>query len=146
MKTIQLTDEQYEALQNGESITIEPPKKKWEPEGGSVIIYPLGVIRQFERCPKQNNFGMAYPTIKLASRARDLMWPIHRYIAYATEHWPGHEVPRIGADAWLIGYNANLNTWEAVCHNYTRDPWIPYGPKDKVYKLVDKLNSGEVEF
>jgi glucan-binding YG repeat protein len=40
MKTIQLTDEQYNALKNGESITIEPPKKgPWKPEKGQKYFY-----------------------------------------------------------------------------------------------------------
>ena len=39
--TIQLTAEQFEALQSGQPITIEPPKPaitKWEPAGGEYTI------------------------------------------------------------------------------------------------------------
>ena len=39
--TIQLTTEQFQALQSGQPITIEPPKPaitKWEPIGGHYCI------------------------------------------------------------------------------------------------------------
>ena len=42
MKAIELTDEQYEALMNGQSVTIEPPKpkpNKWEPEQELLVEY-----------------------------------------------------------------------------------------------------------
>ena len=41
MKTINLTDEQYQALIDGESVTITPPAKKWNPCKGNWYVQPM---------------------------------------------------------------------------------------------------------
>ncbi len=144
-KTIELTDEQFEAYQRGEPVTVQK-KQKWEPEGGSYKIYPDGFVVEWSPAKEYQAFGMQYPTRNKAERARDLMRPIHRYIAYAMEHWPDYEVPPTGKPTHYVAYSALERAWYMAIARHDRDPWIPYGPEDKVVELVGKLNSGEVEF
>ena len=143
-RTIELTDEQWQALQRGESITIEPPKKQWEPEGGSMIVQSTGAVHQELMGIAQQNFGTAYQTVALAKRAAKLMRPHHRFVAYALEHWPDYEAPEPTEFAYCPQYNARNDRWYVCIYSIERLPWIPYGPEDKVQELVDKLNSGEV--
>lgn len=143
--TIELTDEQWGAYQRGEPVTVQK-KQKWEPEGGSYKIYPDGFVIEWSPTKEYPVFGMQYPTKEKAARARDLMRPIHRYIAYAMEHWPNYKVPPEGKPAYSAEYNAYERQWCVIYYKYYRNPWIPYGPEDKVKELVNKLNSGEVEF
>lgn len=143
-KTIELTDEQWRALQRGESITIKPPKKQWEPEGGSMIVQSTGAVHQELMGIAQQNFGTAYPTVALAERAAKLMRPHHRLVAYALEHWPDYEVPKPPDATYAPWFDAYMNEWDCIERTIARSPWIPYGPRSKVQELVDKLNSGEV--
>ena len=142
---IELTDEQWCAYQRGDPVTVQK-QQKWEPEWGSYKIYPDGFVTEWSPIKEYQVFGMQYPTQNKAERARDLMRPIHRYIAYAMEHWPDYEVPPVGNEIWHVTYNESSGNWVAIHNMYIRLPWIPYGPKGKVYELVNKLNSGEVEF
>ena len=84
--TIQLTAEQFEALQSGQPITIEPPKPaitKWEPKPGKFIIDLI--FLESHEMPSSKDYrlaGVEYPTKetgvsaakKLRAYARQLAW------------------------------------------------------------------------
>jgi len=143
-KTIELTDEQWAAYQRGEPVTVQKPKL-WEPKGGEFTIFVEDVF-QANSSNDYRQFGLEYPTKEQAERARDLMRPIHRYIAYAMEHWPDYEVPEPGEATYFVTYDAECKEWGVYTHIESRCPWIPYGPLDKVIELADRLNRGEVKF
>jgi len=144
-KTIQFTDEQWDVLQRGESITIEPPKpQQWEPKGGRFYVNGWGDVGEGIESSMRRRFGLEYPTQALAARAADLMRVHHRLVAYALEHWPDYEVPETGLPAYFPEYDVQFEEWDASCDVAYRNPWIPYGPREKVEELVDKLNRGEV--
>ena len=145
-KTIELTDEQWAAYERGEPVTVQK-LKPWEPEGGLYIIEWAGSVHRSRYNDKKNaTFGMRYATEDTAIQARNLMYPIHRYIAYAMEHWPDYEVPPSGTSTSYVAYNDDEEKWFSILNWNFRDPWIPYGPRDKVKELADRLNRGEVKF
>jgi len=142
---LKLTNEQYEALQRGEAITIDPQKpRQWEPVGGRFYVSYDGVVRKSDSDDKSKSFGTEYPTHALAARAADFMRPYHRLVAYALEHWPEYEVPEMPNEAAFPALSSGDGEWHIYAHRYARGPWIPYGPREKVEELVDKLNRGEV--
>jgi len=144
-KTIELTDEQWDAYKRGEPVTVQKPKL-WKPEGGKYLISEYGCAHIAKSDPHSKLFGTEYPTRDLAERARDLMRPIHRYIAYAMEHWPDYEVPSIGEMTYCVTYDGDFARWILDGSRYIRRPGVPYGPEDKVRELADRLNRGEVKF
>lgn len=144
-KTIELTDEQWAAYERGEPVTVQKPKL-WEPDGGRFRIYANGEIIDSPSSDGYRQFGMEYPIRIQAERARDLMRPIHRYIAYAMGHWPYYEVPEPGEWSYFVAYDDECKKWTMHAHTVSRCPWVPYGPRDKVEELVYRLNRGEVKF
>jgi len=87
-KTIQLACEQLEALQRGESITIEPPKpRQWRPMTGRYVIGIEGeVLYNSMDQHLGREFGTRYPICDLAERAADFMRAHYRLVTYALEH------------------------------------------------------------
>jgi len=145
-KTIQLTDEQWEALQRGEAITIEPPKpRRWKPMTGPFVIGAGSEVLYYTTDQHLGReFGMRYPTRGLAERAANFMRAHRRLVAYALEHWPEYEVPNAEGSAYFPSYDITRCEWFATAYGLNRNPWIPYGPREKVEELVERLNSGEV--
>ena len=156
MKTIQLTDEQYQALLNGETVTIEPPKpmvEKWQPKGGEYFIGINGRIVEVDddwTSEGPINFGMVYPTKESAEKARDAMRTHNRLLAWLAEN----------DDGWVADWNDNV---QAKCHVYLGcDPEeeVPYSfsinweckdlstvymSEKNARKLCELLNKGVVE-
>lgn len=148
MKTIEITEEQWEALQNGEPITIHPKSTQWEPRGGTYRITGEGEIEVYNSHMDEDHgrdFGMRYESKHQAMRARDMMRAHHRLVAYAMEHWPDYTPPPAGKGmAYFLHYNAKSGEWAVCAYIIERCPWVPYGPRSAVHELVEKLNSGEV--
>ncbi len=145
-KFIALTDEQWERYKKGEAITIKRERMLWRPQGGEYHLVGPGLIEKSPSTPSYREFGLEYPTEDFARRAHILMRPIHRYVAYALEYWPDYEVPPIGQATFSVYYDDSVEQWVVRGNVVTRDPWIPYGPEDKVRELALRLNSGEVRF
>jgi hypothetical protein len=123
MKTITLTDEQWEILQSGEPITIEPPKPKhWEPQSGEWYVSAIGVA-----CPTNGlldptkesarQHGLIYTRQEHAQMAAKAMRTFNRLLAYKMEHDPEYQhkpdepnwyVYLIGDNRWEIAVNGNL--------------------------------------
>ena len=83
--TIQLPDEQYEALIATGELTITNPAIKWQPKGGSIIITNFGTILYQHGNQSIIDFGMAYPSKEKAEYARKHIKKFNRYISWLTE-------------------------------------------------------------
>lgn len=146
--TIQLTAEQFEALQSGQPITIEPPKPtitKWEPGGGNIqITASLNVTGKWE----PTSAGMCYPNTNKANSAAKQLRAYARQLAWLAEN----------DDGWVADWNdfdqgkcyiciKPKNNKVKVYRNFT-DPYIGliYMSKDNATKLAQLMNDGIVEF
>jgi hypothetical protein len=151
MKTIQLTDEQYQALLNGESVTIEPPKpkvEKWQPKGGSWCLTTYGYIVQgSDDYSEIDNFGMRYPTKESAEKARDAMRVHNRLLACLSENddgWVADWEDERQEKCYLY-FNHYDNDWEfawAIAHQQLG---TVYMSQQNAEKLCNLLNEGVVE-
>ena len=153
MKTIELTDEQFAAIQNGESIVLEPPKSKvepWEPAGGQWHIHGNG---------KVHRFGRALRPYKEAGTSRECRERAEvdalKLIAYARELAYQHEVAPNYVPNWSDScisqkhyVHYDKNNFATVGFNSTicTRTRIYYPTRQIAQRLADKLNSGEVVF
>lgn len=143
-KTIEVSDEQYAAWERGEPIE---KVKRWDPPGGGYLVDALGMVGWVVHPSRSSlEFGTEYPTRELATRARDFMRIYHRLVAYALKHWPDYE-PTKGRHAYYPRHIIDPcgDYWDVHFDTAVRNPWMPYGPRDKVEELVRRLGSGEVE-
>ncbi len=150
--TIQLTAEQFEALQSGQPITIEPPKPaitKWEPAGGAYFI-----CTSLDSTAKANSTkifrlaGMEYQTQSQAEQAAKALRSYARQLAWLAEN----------DDGWVADWNNSqqLKYYIYTAHssnkittytNYTAQPFgIIYMSESNATKLAQLMNDGIVEF
>ena len=91
--TIQLTAEQFEALQSGQPITIEPPKPaitKWEPIGGAYFISSyLNNITKGKSTKLFRLSGVEYQTKSQADSAAKQLRAYARQLAWLAENDDG---------------------------------------------------------
>jgi hypothetical protein len=150
MKTITLTDEQYQALCNGESVTIEPPKpkvEKWQPKGGQWYVQQDGEIRNQKSTNYPRQFGMSYPTIKHAEKARDAMRVHNRLLAWLSENddgWVSDWEDTYTLKSYVF-YNSKKREWQASHLQYVPVIGAVYMSKENAEKLCKLLNEGVVE-
>lgn len=143
MKTITLTDEQYQALQRGESITIEPPKQKWEPKGGEWYISGGGTLGCTATDNNYRMLGNEYATSEQAERELPEIRMANRARAYRREFAPDCVVPPAGERAWCVWIDANgraVADWHRV-----RVVGAVFMPQDVAKQLAADINSGRVE-
>ena len=146
--TIQLTTEQFEALQSGQSITIEPPKPtitKWEPRGGNIqITASLNITGKWD----PTSAGMCYPNTNKANSAAKAIRAYARQLAWLAEN----------DDGWIADWNDyDQNKYFVyVAHkpniayfstDYTAQNFgTIYMSKQNAIKLAQLMNDGIVEF
>lgn len=148
MPTIELTDEQYAAIRNGEDITIKGRKKKWGPKGGNVIITDRNKIQ----CVDAHSWdlreaGRARATIELAniaaanSRARD------RLEAHLHENYPNWRVAwdDDGQEKYTIFYDHDDKVWSVTLQYASQWVGAVYGPEEWAEEVCRMLNNGEME-
>ena len=92
--TIQLTAEQFQALQSGQPITIEPPKPaitKWEPIGGNccVINYCSSTDYSYKAPSNAVASGFTYKTRAQANSAAKAIRAYARQLAWLAENDDG---------------------------------------------------------
>ena len=99
--TIQLTAEQFQALQSGQPITIKPPKPtttKWEPRGGCIqITASLNVTGKWE----PTSAGMCYPNTNKANSAAKALRSYARQLAWLAEN----------DDGWVADWSKDQNKY-----------------------------------
>ena len=146
--TIQLTAEQFEALQSGQPITIEPPKPaitKWEPRGGNIqITASLNVTGKWE----PTSAGMCYPNINKANSAAKAIRAYARQLAWLAEN----------DDGWVADWNnSNQGKYSVYIEhksnkvkayrNFTDQSFgIVYMSQANATKLAQLMNDDIVEF
>lgn len=145
--TIQLTAEQFEALQSGQPITIEPPKPtttKWEPRGGNIqITASLNVTGKWE----PTSAGMCYPNINKANSAAKALRSYARQLAWLAEN----------DDGWVADWSKDQNKYY-VTYSHEKAEFQTsnvyqanhlstiFMSKDNATKLAQLMNDGIVEF
>ena len=144
--TIQLTAEQFEALQSGQPITIEPPKPaitKWEPRGGNIqITASLNVTGKWE----PTSAGMCYPNINTANSAAKALRSYARQLAWLAENDDGWVADWSNEDQnkYFILYS-HKKFYQSRCHQ-TKDISTLYMSEPNAIKLAQLMNDGIVEF
>lgn len=151
--SIQLTAEQFEALQSGQSITIEPPKPaitKWEPVGGHycVINYCLS-FSYWDTAPREaTTSGLSYKTQSQADSAAKAIRTYARQLAWLAEN----------DDGWIADWNDSqqLKYYVYIEHssnkiklyrNFIDQSFgIIYMSQTNAEKLAQLMNDGIVEF
>lgn len=141
MKTIEVTDEQYEEILS----IIEKAKPTWEPMGGNWTIRGDGSVVWEGSVKNFAEYGVEYPTEDIAERAAKLFRSYHRYVAYALEHWPDFEPGKDGA-VFYIMYDEKQESWKMIEVLSKHNTMLPPGPREEVSHLVNCLNSGKVVF
>ena len=100
--TIQLTAEQFEALQSGQPITIEPPKPaiqiaKWKPIEGNYCVVNYCLSADYYNKPPSNAAasGLTYKTKDQADSAAKQLRAYARQLAWLAEN----------DDVWVADWN-----------------------------------------
>lgn len=150
--TIQLTAEQFEALQSGQSITIEPPKPaitKWKPVGGSYNVDVVS-LKHYEKPSKEGYklAGVEYQTKDQADLASKALRAYARQLAWLAEN----------DDGWVADWNnsqqskyfvyiENYSNKVIVCGNFIAKSFgTIYMSHANATKLAQLMNDGIVEF
>lgn len=139
--TIQLTAEQFEALQSGQPITIEPPKPtitKWEPKGGKYAISFSNNL---------NKAGMEYQTRSQANSATKQLRAYARQLAWLAENddgwvadWSKYQ------NKYYVTYSHEKAEFEATfCYQSNHLSTI-FMSEANAIKLAQLMNDDVVEF
>jgi hypothetical protein len=129
---IELTQEQAEAFGRGESITLTPKPKQWEPRGEFYALH----------------HSLPTSTVEAAAKATTNIRTHNRLLAYVDEFggdWEADWENRSQEKCCVnYSYSVNDRVWEwnnnySVCTSGT-----VYMSRDCAKDLVAKLNSGEV--
>ena len=139
--TIQLTAEQFEALQSGQPITIEPPKPtitKWEPRGGNYAISFSNNL---------NKAGFTYNNSSQADSAAKAIRAYARQLAWLAEN----------DDGWVADWSKDQNKYYVTyshekaefettfCYQAAHVNLI-FMSEANANKLAQLMNDGIVEF
>ena len=148
--TIQLTAEQFEALQSGQPITIEPPKwePKWEPKPGAFTIDLVSLV-SYEAFSndKYRLAGVEYPTKSQANSAAKAIRAYARQLAWLAEN----------DDGWVADWSKDQNKYYVTyshekaefettfCYQSNHLSTI-FMSEANATKLAQLMNDGIVEF
>ena len=145
--TIQLTAEQFQALQSGQPITIEPPK--WEPKPGAFTIDLVSLVSyEAFSSDKYRLAGVEYPTKYQADSAAKAIRAYARQLAWLAEN----------DDGWIADWSNSSLLKYYVYYNYESKKFKEgrnfieksfgriYMSKDNATKLAQLMNDGIVEF
>ena len=136
-----LSAELADKLEAGESVTIEPPPKVWEPQDGCFRVHGDGDV--FANSGKiYRDHGAIRSTNEAAQRLARDQRIFNRLHAYREEFAPGYEVPPVGDMAWapVLRIDGQYVPGGQTC----RTPASIYMPFDVCEAICHKLNSGEV--
>lgn len=150
--TIQLTAEQFEALQSGQPITIEPPKPvitKWEPAGGEYTIRTS--LDDVVKCKSAKPFrlvGLEYQTKSQANSAAKQLRAYARQLAWLAENDDGWiaDWSNMNQDKYFIYYDFDKNDFRKSSVNYSKYINIIFMSEANASKLAQLMNDGIVEF
>ena len=149
--TIQLTTEQFQALQSGQPITIEPPKPaitKWEPKPGAFTIDLVSLVsyKAFSN-DKYRLAGVEYPTKYQADSAAKAIRAYARQLAWLADN----------DDGWVADWSKDQNKYYVTyshekaefettfCYQSDHLSTI-FMSEANATKLAQLMNDGIVEF
>ena len=150
--TIQLTAEQFQALQSGQPITIEPPKPvipiaKWEPIGGEFSISNSFSVLGIKTEDEVKKSGMKYKTKNQAENAAKALRSYARQLAWLAEN----------DDGWVADWSKDQNKYYVTyshekaefettfCYQSNHLSTI-FMSEANATKLAQLMNDGIVEF
>ena len=145
---IQLTAEQFEALQSGQPITIEPPKPtitKWEPIEGNYCV----INYYYNKAPSNAAAsGLTYKTQSQADSAAKQLRAYARQLAWLAENddgwvadWSNSEQDKYHI---YMGHSSNEIRTYRNCTDQSIG--IIYMSQANATKLARLMNDGIVEF
>ena len=142
--TIQLTAEQFQALQSGQPITIEPPKPtitKWEPIGGN---YCISFSNNLSKA------GFAYNNSSQADSAAKQLRAYARQLAWLAENDDGWvaDWSNIHQYKYYVYYDHNNNNSKFKEYSCYQAQYINtiFMSEANAIKLAQLMNDGIVEF
>ena len=152
--TIQLTAEQFQALQSGQPITIEPPKPsitKWEPIEGNycVVNHCLSALHYNKAPSNASASGLTYKTKSQADSAAKQLRAYARQLAWLAENddgWVADWSKNNSQYKYYIYFNHDRKLYGFSSDVRTLTPGLIYMSKDNVIKLAQLMNDGIVEF
>ena len=145
--TIQLTAEQFQALQSGQPITIEPPKPaitKWEPRGGSIqITSSLNVTGKWD----PTSAGMEYPNTDKANSAAKAIRAYARQLAWFAENDDGWVADwSKDQNKYFVTYSHEKAKFETTFCFQSNHLSTIFMSEANATKLAQLMNDGIVEF
>ena len=151
--TIQLTAEQFKALQSGQPITIEPPKPaitKWEPIEGNycVVNYCLSADYYNKAPSNAAASGLTYKTQSQADSAAKALRSYARQLAWLAENDDGWVADwnDYKQNKYFVSYN-HYHQKITRCNSYnTQFINTIYMSEANATKLAQLMNDGIVEF
>jgi hypothetical protein len=148
-KTITLTEEQYAALQSGESITIVPPKPKiapWEPKGGDWYVKISGDVGAGMSTAPCRLFGNEFQTETEAIADAIALRARNRLAAYVREFAPEWKADWSDSNQkkWFVYFDFRGSEWGISYNIHNKSACEVYMPEHVARELAKKLNSGEV--
>ena len=149
--TIQLTAEQFQALQSGQPITIEPPKPaitKWEPIGGRFTV-DLIKLNSYEIC-SENKYRLAgteYQTKAQADSAAKAIRAYARQLAWLAENDDGWVADwSKDQNKYYVTYSHEKAKFETTFCFQSNHLSTIFMSEANATKLAQLMNDGIVEF
>ena len=149
--TIQLTAEQFEALQSGQPITIEPPKPtitKWEPIGGKCIIHTeLELQARDQTFVPYTLLSLGFQTVDQADLAMKALYSYTRQLIWLAENDDGWKADwSKDQKKYYVTYSHEKAEFETTyCYQSNHLSTI-YMSEANATKLAQLMNDGIVEF
>ncbi len=150
--TIQLTTEQFQALQSGQPITIEPLKPaitKWEPKPGKFTIDLISLVSyEAKSTNKYRLAGVEYQTQSQADSAAKALRSYARQLAWLAENDDGWVADWNNSrqGKYYIYFSNETNTVLFSNERLTQTFGIIYMSQANAIKLAQLMNDGIVEF
>ena len=153
--TIQLTTEQFQALQSGQPITIKPPKPvipivKWEPIEGNycVVNYCLSADYYNKAPSNAAASGLTYKTQSQADSAAKALRSYARQLAWLAENDDGWVADWNNSrqGKYYIYFSNETNTVLFSNDRIVQTFGLIYMSQANAIKLAQLMNDGIVEF
>ena len=150
--TIQLTAEQFQALQSGQPITIEPPKPtitKWEPIGGNYCVVNYCLSAGYYDKPPSNAAasGLAYKNMSQADNAAKALRAYARQLAWLAENDDGWVADwSKDQDKYYVTYSHEKAKFETTFCFQSNHLSTIFMSEANATKLARLMNDGIVEF
>ena len=149
--TIQLTAEQFEALQSGQPITIEPPKPaiiKWEPKPGRFTA-DISAVKSYESASAKECqlAGIEYQTESQADSAAKAIRAYARQLAYLAENDDGWVADwSKDQNKYYVTYSHQKAKFETTFCFQSNHLSTIFMSEANATKLAQLMNDGIVEF